>query len=829
MKKIVTGILAHVDAGKTTCIENMLYISGAIRKLGRVDNRDAFLDYDEQERQHGITIYSKEAFFTWNDTQVFVIDTPGHADFSAEMERTLQVLDFAVILINAQDGVQSHTETIWKCLEHYHVPCMVFVNKMDLTHPEKEALMNDLHERCSANIIDFTDETKDENLAMISDEALAVYTETGSVPQEMLKDAFYERRLFPCLFGSALKGEGIQELMDTLTAFTPEKTYPEEFGARVYKISQDEKGNRLSHIRVTGGVLKARQKLNEEDKVDQIRQYSGRNFTLLMEAEAGTICVLKGPQKIEAGMGLGFEEDSEKPVLDACMSYLLVPPAGCDMLALSETCRRIAEEDPQLHMAADENSGKIEVQLMGLMQMEVLQKKIEERCGIHVEFSAGRIIYKETVSDTVIGIGHFEPLRHYAECVVRISPLARGKGILIDSRCPTDELSSAWQKQILNALAHKKHKGVLTGSELTDVKITLLAGRAHLKHTEGGDFRQASARAVRQGLMQAENVLLEPYYAYELEVPQEHLGRALFDLESRRAYTKVNQETYKNPVITGRGPVRTLQNYQSEVTAYTKGRGRFICSVDGYDVCRDQNAIVSEAAYDPESDLRNPPGSVFCANGSGYYVPWYEVEDLMHIELKTESSTSVVSSGIRYRLSGSDQAYLEKMTAGKQRPNVNEEKKKPVKEEKKYIGKEDPKKDHCLIVDGYNMIWSWDDLKAIARDDITTARERLIDRIAEYQAYTGDKTYVVFDGYKVKDNPGTQHQFGNVTIVYTRAKETADAFIEKLASELKGRYRMTVVTSDSLIQNSVFAHGALRMSARELEYHLDYLKKRGQM
>ncbi|MCR4952067.1 MAG: NYN domain-containing protein [Solobacterium sp.] len=829
MKKLVMGILAHVDAGKTTCIENMLYTAGAIRSLGRVDNRDAFLDFDSQEREHGITIYSKEAYMTYDDTEIYVIDTPGHADFSAEMERVLGVLDLAVLLISARDGVQSHTETIWKCLEHYHVPTVVFINKMDLVHPGKDALMEDLHRRCSPNIIDMTDPQKNEKLALVHDDILNRYMETGEIDQELLRASFAERNMFPCLFGAALKGEGIRELMDTVTHFAPEKTYPDEFGGRVYKISQDENGSRLSHVRITGGVLKAKQKLGEEDKVDQIRRYSGRNYTLLQEAEAGSVCVLKGPQTLEAGMGLGFEEDLEKPVLDACMSYLLTAPRGADMLALSETCRRLAEEDPQLHIRTDEESGKIEVQLMGLMQMEVLQKKIEERCGIHTEFSTGRILYKETVASSVIGVGHFEPLRHYAECVVRISPLERGKGILIDSRCPTDELSSSWQKQILNALGRRRHRGVLTGSELTDVRITLIAGKAHLKHTEGGDFAQASSRAVRQGLMKAENVLLEPFYSYELEIPEEYLGRALFDLETRQASSQVKQEMYHNPVITGRGPVRTMQNYQNEVTAYTKGRGRFSCEADGYDVCRSSEAVIAETGYDPDSDLRNPTGSVFCANGSGYYVPWYETEDHMHIELRTASSTGVVSSGVRYRLSGSDQAYLEKMTAGKDRGNVNEVKKKPVPAEKPYKGKEDPIKPNCLIVDGYNLIYAWDELSQIARDDITTARERLIERICEYQAYTKEKTYIVFDGYRVKDNPGTRETVGNVTVIYTKSKETADEYIEKLADELQRKYRMTVVTSDSLIQNSVLARGALRMSAREMEYHIDYLRKRGRM
>ncbi len=816
MKRITLGILAHVDAGKTTCIESMLYTSGTIKKAGRVDHGDAFLDFDEQERDRGITIYSKEAFFTWKDTEIYVIDTPGHVDFSSEMERCLQVLDLAVILINGQDGVQSHTETIWNCLEHYHVPAIIFVNKMDISYRTKEELMNDLIRRCSDSCVDFSDEDRWDKIAMSNEEIMETYLETGEIPDSMIQQAVYRRECFPVLFGSALKMTGISELMDTVSKYSLEKEYGDEFGARVYKIDEDEQGNRLTHIKITGGVLKAKQKITEHDKADQIRLYSGRNYRMLNEAYAGMVCALKGPETLESGMGLGFEKDHEQPLLSAYLDYQLVYPSDTDVLALTEYCKVLASEDPQLEISVDEDTKKIHLRIMGEMQMEVLQKKIRERCGISVGFGTGKVIYRETIRNSVIGVGHFEPLRHYAEVVVRLDPLPRGSGIVCASECPADMLSIGWQKSVLSQLENKWHRGVLTGSLITDVKITLLAAKAHLKHTEGGDFRQASSRAVRQGLKKADSILLEPYYAFELTVPEEVLGRALFELDSRHAEVEIEEgaEGYKK--IKGRGPVRLLMNYQNEVTAFTRGKGRFSCALDGYYPSPDQAVITAEFAYDSESDLRNPTGSVFCAHGSGYFVPWNEVEEHMHIEMKTDR----ISSGYRSVKQKIDDEELKRVFEMSQGRNRNDKKKEQPKKKKikepEYVQIRE-KLPRCLIVDGYNMIYSWERLKEEGKDDISTAREHLIDLLMNYQGYTGCRMIIVFDGYKVRDNIGSSLNQGNATVVYTRSGQTADSYIEKASLDLKNDYDVVVATSDALIQNAALAHGAMRMSARELE------------
>lgn len=822
MKRLVIGILAHVDAGKTTCIESMLYDAGEIRKAGRVDHRDAFLDFDVQERDHGITIYAKEAHFRWKDNEIYVIDTPGHADFSAEMERPLQALDLAIILINGQDGVQSHTETIWKCLEHYRVPTMVFVNKMDITHRTKEELTEDLLKHLSDSCIDFSAEDRMEKLAMTDDELLNEYMDTGEIDANHIRQAVYMRKCFPVLFGSALKNDGIRELLDAIDEVALEKEYPKEFGARVYKISQDEQGARLTHVKITGGSLKVKEKLSETEKVDQIRLYNGRNFDMINEASAGMICVLKGLNGYEIGSGMGFEEDSDKPLLNAYLNYELLYPGDCDVLNLIETCKQIDNEDPQLQITTEEKSRKIHVQIMGEMQMEVLQKKIFDRCGVMVGFSTGRIVFMETIADEAVGVGHFEPLRHYAEVVVKLTPLPEGKGIVIENSCPKDSLSMMWQRAIITALEHRRHKGVLTGSLLTDVKISLLAGRGHLKHTEGGDFRQAAGRAVRQALMKTESILLEPYYSFELVLPSETLSRALYDLDLKKAEVAVEELDEQRMRISGRGPVRTLMNYQTEVTAYTKGKGRFSCVLDGYAPCTDQDELVAEAGYDPESDLRNPCGSVFCAHGAGYYVPWDQVDDLMHIQLKSSSSSSYKT--MKYTVSRNDLEKLVDAAGGK---NRNENKKeKPKKQEEKYGKvKASPVLPNCWIIDGYNMIYSWDDLKEEAQENLYGAREHLMEKLMNFQAYKQERMYIVFDGYKVEGNIGTKIRNNDVTVVYTKTDETADEYIEKLTHELKKKYHMFVATSDGLIQNAVFSQGAMRISARQLALEIDALEK----
>ena len=815
MKKLVVGILAHVDAGKTTCIEGMLYKSGRIRKLGRVDHRDAFLDYDAEERSHGITIYSKEANFAWKDAQVYVIDTPGHADFSSEMERCLQALDLAIILINGQDGVQSHTETIWNCLEHYQVPALIFVNKMDISYRSREELLQDLAEKCSDNCIDFAADDRDEKLALVNETLLNEVLEGDGAREESIAAAVKARECFPVFFGSALKLEGLEALMDMIASLAEEKDSSGEFGARVYKISSDEQGNRLTHVRITSGSLKAKQKIGEEEKADQLRLYNGHDFEMINEAENGTICVIKGLEKIEEGAGLGIEENGQKPILNAFMSYELLLPAGANVLALAETCRQMADEDPALQMVADPESGKITLQMMGEMQKEILEKKIRERSGIAVGFGTGRIIYRETITESVVGAGHFEPLRHYAEAQVRLTPLARGSGIVIANDCPTDILSATWQRAILAALRDKHHRGVLTGAELTDVKITLLAGKGHIKHTEGGDFRQAASRAVRQALMKTESILLEPYYSFELTVPPESLSRALFELETKQCTFEVKEQTETKITVTGRGAVRLLTNYQTEVLSYTKGQGRFSCTADGYDLCKDRDEIVAASGYDPERDMRNPTGSVFCTHGSGYYVPWYEVED--HVELITEKRPTASLQHRRYNVSENDMDRILEMSTGR---NRNEHKQAPKKKEPDEASKHkthEKQLPDCLIIDGYNMIFSWKALQQAGEEDITTAREKLIDMIHAYQGYTRQKTIIVFDGYKAKGNIGSETKRGDLSIVYTRTGQTADQYIERLCAQLKGTYRLTVASSDGLIQNSVFSHGAMRMSARELE------------
>ncbi len=828
MKRLVTGIVAHVDAGKTTCIESMLYTAGSIRKLGRVDHKDAFLDYDAQERDRGITIYSKEASFTWKDTEIFVIDTPGHVDFSAEMERALQVLDLAVIMINEQDGVQSHTETIWKCLEHYNVPALIFVNKMDISHHTKEELLADLQKKCSPECFVWNDESSYEQLATIDEEMLERYLENGTIPMDMIRHAVSCRKCFPVLFGSALKVDGITELLDAIDAYAVERTYPEEFGARVYKISADENNARLTHMRITGGTLKAKQNVTEDEKADQIRIYSGQGYRMVDTAEAGMIVTVKGFEHIEAGQGLGFEEDSEKPLLDPYMEYELLLPEGADALMMAETVRRLADEDPQLHITSETQSGKIRLSIMGEMQMEVLEKRIFELSGLHVGFSAGGIIFKETILEETEGAGHFEPLRHYAEVHVRLEPLERGSGIEVVSECSTDVLSASWQRNILSILERSRHRGVLTGSLLDDVRIVLTAGKGHIKHTEGGDFRQAARRAVRQALMKTECVLLEPYCSFTLTLPSSVLSRALYDLDQRKASVEISDQNDETMVISGRGPLRTLNNYQMEVNAYTRGKGKWSAVSDGYDVCLSQDEIVAESGYDPEADLRNPCGSVFCAHGSGYYVPWDKADELMHVQPVRER-VSTYRRVSAYKVQEDDLMDVLKRASGNNRNDSKRDMRKPVKKADEETKPKKPvmkkKLPPCLIVDGYNMIYSWEEYHELADQDITTAREMLIDELMAYQAYLKWHMIIVFDGYRVQDNYGTRQKMHDVEIVYTRTNETADEYIERITRELRDTYEMTVASSDGLIQNAIFAHGALRMSARELQSRMELLKK----
>ena len=817
MKRTVIGILAHVDAGKTTAVESMLYLSGAIRTPGRVDHKNTVLDYDGQERGRGITIYSKETHFVWNDTEIYVLDTPGHVDFSAEMERVLSVLDMAVVLISGTDGVQSHTETIWKCLEHYQVPCIFFVNKMDISYLSEEELYASL-KKLSDSVIAFGRSDTEEQLATLSDAALEAYLENGQVPFEEVQDAFYTRQVFPLLFGSALKMNGITELMDLIADLTFERVWPKEFGALVYKISLDESGTRLTHMKITGGTLKARQKLSETEKADQIRLYSGNSYVMLDTAEAGMICLVKGLENTEAGQGLGFEENAEAPLLNGCLEYRLIVPEGADILMLARVCRQLAEEDPQLEVQTDTIAKTISVRIMGEVQMEVLQKKIEDRSGIRVTFGSGSILYMETVTESVDGAGHFEPLRHYAEVHVRLEPAERGSGVTVRSEVSGDDLSYNWQRSILNAL-EGRHRGVLTGYPLTDVRIVLTAGKGHLKHTEGQDFRQAARRAVRQALMKGRCAVLEPYVSFELTVPAASVSRALYDLETRGADVSVSEEENRMR-IEGKGPLRTLMNYQKEVMAYTRGAGRFSSRPCGYDISKAQDELIEAIGYNWETDLRNPPGSVFCAHGAGYAVEWYEADEKMDIQPVRER-TAAAPAKTRYHVSEEEmKALLSGSSSNNRSTKKKYVKKLPVRAQKQHVSREE-QLPGCLIIDGYNMIYAWDDLKDLAREDLSHARDRLIDRVCNYQGYTGGKVILVFDGYKVKDNPGSSVGKGDMTVVYTRTGETADAYIEEMSHRLRGQYRITVASSDGLVQNAVFSHAALRMSARELKGRID--------
>lgn len=816
MKYITVGILAHVDAGKTTTIESMLVNAGLLKKAGRVDHQDAFLDYDAQERDRGITIYSKEASFNYKDAQIFLIDTPGHIDFSSEMERTLGILDLAVLIINGQDGVQSHTETIWKCLESYHIPVIVFINKMDISYHSPEELLKDLEDRCSPHMAVPSADDFEEQISLCDDTLLDAYMENGSLAQEMIQEAFLQRKFFPVFFGSALKNNGVKELMDQMIRLFEPPLYPPEFGARIFKITKDGQGNRLTHIKITGGSLKPKQKISETEKVDQIRLYNGPSYQLLSQAQAGMVVALKGIEHAEIGQGLGFEKDSPPPMLNAYLNYRLLLPQGVDPLEIKDILDQLANEDPSLQIEMNENTHQISLRLMGDIQMEVLQKRIETLSGISVGFGLDRVLYKETIKAPVIGMGHFEPLRHYAEVHLRLEPLARGKGLQFEADLSSDDLALNWQRLILTHLKEKRHRGVLTGSPITDMKITLIAGKSHLKHTEGGDFRQATYRAVRQGLKMAESILLEPYYRFTLQVPSSRLSKALFDLESRQAEVKIEDLGNETMEISGKGPVRTLMNYQNEVMAYTRGAGRYSCVLDGYYPCVEQEKIVKEIGYDSETDLKNPTGSIFCIHGSGTYIPYDEVAEYMHIQPKSQNEHSY--QRVRHTVNEEELKNVFNTLGGK---NKREEKKTKKIKRKIDLNEQkvnsEPKKEECLIIDGYNMIFSWNSLRSFGNSKIDLARDALIDQISNFQGYRQIKILLVFDGWRLPHNIGSSFRQGGLDIVYTRTGQSADQYIERKVHELKGKYRITVATGDGLIQNAILANGARRMSNTELE------------
>ena len=848
MKRLTIGMLAHVDSGKTTLSEAMLYLSGGVRKLGRVDHGNAFLDTDQQERERGITIFSKQARLNWKDCEVTLLDTPGHVDFSAEMERAVQVLDYAVLLVSGADGVQGHTETLWRLLERHRVPAFLFINKMDQPDTDRDKLLAQLRERLGDGCADFSGLRGEllEQAAMCDEELMERYLEAGELSDGDLAALIVERKLFPCFFGSALKVEGVEELLDGLDRYTLEPDWPEQFAARVFKISRDEKGERLTWLKVTGGVLKVRDPVKGpdwEEKATQLRLYSGAKFTPAEEAPAGTVCAVTGLSRTRAGQGLGGEEDWTGPELEPVLAYQVLPPAGGDARTLLSQLRTLEEEDPQLRVGWNERLGEIRVHLMGEVQLEVLSQLMERRFGAQVAFGPGRIVYLETIAAPAEGVGHFEPLRHYAEVHLLLEPLERGAGLVLDTACSENVLDRNWQRLVLTHLMEKAHVGVLTGSPITDMKITLLTGRAHLKHTEGGDFRQATYRAVRQGLMCAKSVLLEPWYAFRLEVPTGSVGRAMTDLQRMGAEFQSPQPgAGDTSVLTGSVPVSEVGGYWTQVAAYTGGRGRFSCAVEGYRSCHNAEAVVAASGYDPDRDVDNPAGSVFCAHGAGFNVPWDQVREHMHMDsgwrpagerpaLQKEAPARrepAMSYESRAALDKELEAIFER-AYGPVRPHAFRPAPKvsPAPKPKPWKGLKFRDGEDYLLVDGYNIIHAWDSLRAVAREDLDGARARLIDRLRNYQGWKKCKVIVVFDAYKVKGNPGSVEKAGEVYVVYTKEAETADMYIERttyaLAKERR-EHRVRVATSDGLEQMIILGHGAVRMPAAELEFELNQVE-----
>ena len=840
------GLLAHVDAGKTTLSESILYQSGAIRNLGRVDHQDAFLDTDEMERERGITIFSKQAVLTWKDTEITLLDTPGHVDFSAEMERVLQVLDCAVLVISGADGVQGHTETLWKLLTRYGIPVFLFVNKMDQEGTDCGKLLAELKSRFSEGCIDFGRvetgaEEVIEEITVCDEQTMEEYLEKGSVAAASIRRLVAERKIFPCYFGSALHLQGVEELMNGICTYQMQKEYPAVFGAKVYKIARDGQGNRLTYLKVTGGTLKVKDVIGENgDKVNQIRVYSGEKYELLSEADAGKVCAVTGLAETYPGQGLGAEKDSELPILEPVLTYRIILPDDCNVHTMLRDLKLLEEEEPELHVVWIEKSQEIHVQLMGDVQIEILQRIIKERFGVLVEFGEGSIVYKETIAAPVEGVGHFEPLRHYAEVHLRLEPGERGSGIQFDSECSEDVLDRNWQRLVLTHLEEKEHKGVLTGSVITDMKITLTSGKAHLKHTEGGDFRQATYRAVRQGLKKAESVLLEPYYEFRIELPSENVGRAMTDIQNRFGKFEAPETLGEMTVLTGIAPVSTLSGYQKDVIAYTGGRGRISLTLKGYDLCHNQEEVVAARGYDSELDLANPTGSVFCAHGAGFVVDWDEVEEYMHMErtLDQTGEEGLAEVTLPKRRHSSIELTQEELDAIYVRtPDPVKQNHGPVtvcaKEKDREPGSAytDPKwerrrrekegRQEYLLVDGYNIIFSWEELRELSEKDIGAARGKLADILSNYQGYRKCTLILVYDAYKVEGNPGEVMKYHNIYIVYTKEAETADQYIEKTVRRIAKDAAVTVATSDGLEQVIILGQGANRMSAPGLKEEIE--------
>ena len=871
-EKLTLGILAHVDAGKTTLAESILYLRGSIRKIGRVDHGDAFLDNYELERSRGITIFSKQARLTLGNREVTLLDTPGHVDFSAEMERTLQVLDAAVLVISGADGVQGHVETLWKLLKYYQIPVFLFVNKMDQEGTDREKLLSELKKRLDGNCVDFNQEETDyaafaEEAAMSDEKLLEEYLESGSVDRKLLKKAIADRKLFPCFFGSALKIQGVEELLKGLETYASTSPYRKNFSARVYKIGRDEAGNRLTHLKVTGGVLKVKMPLTNrregleeseiwEEKADQIRLYSGAGYQAVNEAGPGSICAVTGLSRTFAGEGLGEEAEGNLPILEPVLTYRIELPEGTNVHETFLKLLKLEEEIPELHIVWNERLGEIHAQVMGEVQIEILKSLIRDRFRLDVEFGDGNIVYKETILEPVEGVGHFEPLRHYAEVHLLLEPAERGSGLSFDTVCSEDVLDRNWQRLILTHLEEKKHLGVLTGSEITDMKITLLTGRAHIKHTEGGDFRQATYRAVRQGLRKAKSILLEPVYEYRLEVPADLVGRAMADIQRMNGKFSGPELEGEMAVLTGIAPVSAMRGYPREVTAYSRGRGRISVALSGYESCHNGEEIAALSGYDPDGDMENPTGSVFCAHGAGFVVDWDQVEDYMHLESawgnggeKTEPEGLPVTESIRRQRAAEAETYAseEELKA------IFERTYGPVKKERgsfekrvrrsssdsvsayRPIKKEMPQEQY-LLVDGYNIIFSWEDLNELSRVNMEGARSKLADLLCNYQGYRKCHVILVFDAYKVEGNHGEVVKYHNIHIVYTKEAETADQYIEKTVHAIGRKYGVTVATSDGLEQVIILGQGARRLSARGLREEIeaasteirgDYLNRQG--
>lgn len=899
-KHICTGILAHVDAGKTTLAESILYLTGSIRRLGRVDHQDAFLDNFELERERGITIFSKQAQIMLEDIPVTLMDTPGHVDFAAEMERTLGILDYAILVISAPDGVQGHVETLWRLLERYEIPVFLFVNKMDQPGTDRAALMQELERRLDGRCMDFEplirrkeaqevslSEEFLEDLAMCDEETLEYYLENGTIEIEQIAGLIAQRKVFPCYFGSALKIQGVEELLAGMHDYMQEKEYGSTFGARVFKITRDAQGNRLTHMKIAGGRLAVKDVLTNrkteaaakqqdkgaaegrnksadgdgiwEQKVNQIRIFSGSSFETVPQAEAGMVCAVTGLDYTYAGEGLGDETQAGMPLLEPVLSYRIELPPECDVHKTFLQMRQLEEEEPELHIVWEEQTGEIHAQLMGEVQIEVLKRLIRERFGIWVEFGEGNIVYKETIAQSVEGVGHFEPLRHYAEVHLLLEPAEQGSGMQFETSCSEDVLDKNWQRLILTHLEEKQHRGVLTGSEITDMRITLIAGRAHQKHTEGGDFRQATYRAVRHGLRCTKSVLLEPVYEFRIEVPQEAVGRVMTDVQKMGGTFSPPQMETETAVICGSAPVVTMRGYQTELIAYTKGRGRMTCTLKGYEPCHNAEEVIASRGYDPEADLENPTGSVFCAHGAGYVVSWDRVRDYMHVESGWKAEEEQTENGgIRpqdaaemragadavqerkraggYGLTTAEDKELEEIfarTYGSSKRDEGHRKNNPYKKSRRIefsqsrSGQRAQAKEaqEYLLVDGYNIIFAWDDLKELAKINIDAARDRLMDILCNYQGYKKCRLILVFDAYKVSGGRGEVFRYHNIHVVYTKEAETADQYIEKTVREIGRGYHVTVATSDALEQIIIFGAGAARLSASGLLEEVELMQQ----